>query len=243
MGAEEATVRPAMPWEDVRYDADGLCPVVVQSAENGTVLMLAWADREAVRRTVRDRRAWFWSRSRQELWRKGDTSGNAQHVLEVRWDCDADTLLYLVRAAGPACHTGHVSCFYRGEERAAADTAWSGSQLPDPQASAGSLGTELDRLGSVIAARRRDMPEASYVAGLLRAGRGRVLQKVGEEVVEAILAGTEPDRAHVAAEFADLFFHALVALAALDVPAEDVARELGARAASRPARGSSPEAG
>ncbi len=99
--------------ETLKYDEHGLIPAVVQDHENGDVLMVAWMNEDAVRRTLESRRTWFWSRSRQELWRKGDTSGHVQHVKEVRFDCDADTLLVKVEQVGPACHTGERSCFFR----------------------------------------------------------------------------------------------------------------------------------
>ncbi|HEX2032197.1 MAG TPA: phosphoribosyl-AMP cyclohydrolase [Actinomycetota bacterium] len=99
--------------EELRFDDRGLIPAVVQDADNGAVLMVAWMDREALRRTLDEGVTWFWSRSREELWRKGDTSGNVQHVREVRYDCDGDTLLVSVHAEGPACHTGHRTCFFR----------------------------------------------------------------------------------------------------------------------------------
>ena len=99
--------------EDLKFDASGLVPAVVQEADTGEVLMLAYADAEAVRRTLESGTTWFWSRSRAEHWNKGATSGNVQHVVDVRYDCDADAVLYLVRASGPACHTGERTCFYR----------------------------------------------------------------------------------------------------------------------------------
>jgi phosphoribosyl-ATP pyrophosphohydrolase/phosphoribosyl-AMP cyclohydrolase len=102
--------------EELRFDDQGLIPAVVQDAANGDVLMVAWMNEEAVRRTLESGRTWFWSRSRKELWRKGDTSGNVQHVHEVRFDCDGDTLLVKVTQVGAACHTGERSCFYRAME-------------------------------------------------------------------------------------------------------------------------------
>lgn len=240
MNLAEAAVRPGAFWEDLRYGADGLVPVVVQSVEDGRVLMLAYADREAVRRTATERRAWFWSRSRRELWRKGDTSGHALDVAAVRWDCDADALLYVVTAHGPACHTGEASCFYRGEVGAPVG-GWA-TPTASP-AAGGTLGAALDGLAGIVAARRKDMPAGSYVASLLAAGAPRALQKVGEEAVEAVIAGMAlggqgdgAARASAAAEFADLVFHALVALAALGIAPEAVAAELAARHGRRPAR-------
>ena len=102
-----------MQPEDLTYNADGLVPCIAQDAQTGDVLMLAWMDAEAVRRTLEQRTMWYWSRSRQEYWHKGDTSGNTQNLVELRYDCDADALLALVEPAGPACHTGNPTCFYR----------------------------------------------------------------------------------------------------------------------------------
>ncbi len=99
--------------DELQFDERGLIPAVVQEADDGAVLMVAWMNREALRRTLEERVTWFWSRSRQELWQKGATSGNLQHVSDVRYDCDADTLLVSVHAEGPACHTGHRTCFFR----------------------------------------------------------------------------------------------------------------------------------
>lgn len=239
MSAEQAAVTPEAFWEDLRFGADGLVPVVVQSEADGQVLMLAYADREAARRTALERRAWFWSRTRRQLWRKGDTSGHALDVVQVRWDCDADTLLYIVRPHGPACHTGAVSCFYRGESAGTDLPAWTAAAAPgEPD---GTLGAALDALGAVVLERRRTMPAESYVADLLRAGPARGLQKVGEEAVEAVIAGmaaaAAPERrAEAVGEFADLFFHALVALQSLDIPPEEVAAELARRHRLRPHR-------
>ncbi len=251
MSGSSPPVRTEVFWEDLRYGPDGLVPVVVQSALDGRVLMLAYANREAARRTASERRAWFWSRSRGELWRKGDTSGNALDVLEVRWDCDGDALLYVARPHGPACHTGATSCFHRGEERAPAAEAVP-PQCDGAEEPAGTLGTVLDGLTRVVAARRREMPAGSYVAGVLRAGPARALQKVGEEAVEVAIAGmaavadasggdrVRASQSAAVGEFADLFFHGLVALAVLGIPPEAVAAELAARHRLRPARGQPP---
>jgi phosphoribosyl-ATP pyrophosphohydrolase/phosphoribosyl-AMP cyclohydrolase len=232
----ERAIRPEAFWEDLDYGPDGLVPVVVQEQDGGRVLMLAWADREAVRRTAAERRAWFWSRSRGRLWRKGETSGHTLDVAQVRWDCDADALLYLVQAHGPACHTGRDSCFYRGEGPA---PPAGGGRADHPGGQGEGLGAVLDRLAAVVEERRRRAPAGSYVAGLLAAGPARALQKVGEEAVEAALAGLRAgeDRRAAVAEFADLLFHVLVALAACGLDPGEVAAELERRHALRPDRG------
>jgi phosphoribosyl-ATP pyrophosphohydrolase/phosphoribosyl-AMP cyclohydrolase len=158
----------------------------VQDADTGRVLMLAHVDTEALEATVRTGLAHFHSRSRGRLWQKGETSGNVLRVVEIRADCDADTLLYLVHPTGPACHTGMVSCF-------------------------GDAAPLLAELRDVIAGRSGSADEGSYVAGLLRDGRERAQRKVGEEAVEVLVA--EPASENLVAEVADLWFHSMVLLA------------------------------
>lgn len=176
-------------------EREGLTPVVVQDAGSGRVLMLAYADEEAVRRTRASGEAWFWSRSRQVYWRKGETSGNTLAVEEVRDDCDGDALLYRVRPSGPTCHTGAESCF----------APW---------------------LWRVIAERRLERPEGSYVVSLLDAGASAVARKVGEEGVEAALAGAAESDERVVEELADLWFHSYVLLAARGLDPDRVEQEL-----------------
>lgn len=194
----------------LRYDEHGLLPVVVQDVASGAVLMLAFADREAVEKTLATGQAHFWSRSRRALWRKGETSGNVLEVVEVRADCDGDALLVRARPAGPTCHRGTRSCF---EPNAA--------QL------------ELGWLASVLAERSQADPEESYTARLLARGIERVAQKVGEEGVETALAavgaaafGGPERRTALVGEASDLLYHLLVLLQASGIPLEEVAAEL-----------------
>ncbi|HEX2163171.1 MAG TPA: bifunctional phosphoribosyl-AMP cyclohydrolase/phosphoribosyl-ATP diphosphatase HisIE [Thermoanaerobaculia bacterium] len=216
----------ALAWGD-----GGLLPVVVQEVASGAVLMLAWADREAAARTLARGEGWFWSRSRQSLWRKGEGSGNTLAVVEVAADCDADALLYRVDAAGPACHTGARSCFEVG---AAADDA--------PVAVAMAPRLELGWLWEVLRDRAGADPADSYTARLFAAGIDRVARKVGEEATEVVIAalrgpapaGDPSSSAPLAAEAADLLYHLLVLLLAAGVPPEEVAGELRRRHA-RPA--------
>jgi phosphoribosyl-ATP pyrophosphohydrolase/phosphoribosyl-AMP cyclohydrolase len=203
---------------DVVYGPDGLVPVVVQDAGDGAVLMLGYANAEALVRTVAERRAWFWSRSRQALWRKGETSGNTLEVLEIRADCDRDAVLYRVRAAGPTCHTGRRSCFHHAED---------GSVVEPPPVD--ELGAVLAALRATIHDRRVRDPEGSYVAGLLRSGPGRVAQKVGEEGVEVAVASLGEPHERQVAEVADLLFHTLVLMESAGIAPEEVAAELRAR--------------
>jgi len=180
-----------------RWDDRGLVPVVVQDRRNGAVLMLAYANGEALAATRSSGEAHFWSRSRNELWHKGATSGNTMKVHEIRDDCDGDTLLYLVDPAGPACHTGTTSCF--SDEKLAGFA-------------------DLERLWSTIRSRAADRPEGSYTARLLAAGVEGPGRKVAEEAIEVVLAAKDhstgdADDRRVAEEAADLIYHLLVLLA------------------------------
>jgi phosphoribosyl-ATP pyrophosphohydrolase/phosphoribosyl-AMP cyclohydrolase len=183
--------------EALAYDAAGLIPVVVQEADSGDVLMVAYANREALDRTAQTGQAHFWSRSRGALWRKGETSGNEMRVREMRTDCDRDALLMVVDPAGPACHTGSRTCF--GSETAT---------------SAGIVG----ELGRVIASRASAAPESSYTARLLAKGPDHVLKKIGEEATEVVLAAKSESDERLAEEAADLLYHLMVAMAQRKVP-------------------------
>jgi phosphoribosyl-ATP pyrophosphohydrolase/phosphoribosyl-AMP cyclohydrolase len=204
----------------VVFDSAGLVPVIAQDRTGGGVRMLAWANREALEKTAASGEAHFWSRSRQALWRKGETSGNALHVRQIRVDCDGDVVLYLVDAEGPSCHTGRRSCFYRRLDGAA---LVEDDGPPDPPA------VIMARVAEVIAGRRRDRPTKSYVVSLLDAGLPKILAKIEEESGELREALPAGDAAHTAHEAADLLFHVLVALEAAGVPADEVFAELGRR--------------
>jgi phosphoribosyl-ATP pyrophosphohydrolase/phosphoribosyl-AMP cyclohydrolase len=186
---------------EVTFGADGLVPVIAQDRESGDVLMVAFADAEAVARTAQTGFAHFWSRSRKALWKKGETSGHVLKVREARADCDGDTLLLIVDAEGPACHRGTRTCF--GDA---------------PAAAAGVL-AEVER---VIAARASSAPEASYTARLLHQGQDAVLKKIGEEATEVILAAKGESDERLAEEAADLLFHLLVVLQQRGVSVEQV---------------------
>lgn len=179
-----------------------LTPIVVQDAGSGRVLMLAYADEEALRRTRETGEAWFWSRSRRELWHKGATSGNTLAVEEVRGDCDGDALLYRVRPRGPVCHAGTASCF----------APW---------------------LWRVIKERQAERPDGSYVVSLLDAGAAAAARKVGEEGVEAALAGAGESDERLVSELADLWFHSYVLLAARGLDPVAVEDELHRRHSRR----------
>jgi phosphoribosyl-ATP pyrophosphohydrolase/phosphoribosyl-AMP cyclohydrolase len=203
----------------VRFGADGLVPVVAQERRSGDVLMVAYADREALERTLSTGLAHYYSRSRRTLWRKGETSGSEQRVAEIRLDCDGDTVLYRVEQTGPACHTGARTCF----SSAVAGGNGHGARLESGEDPGGHL---LSRLAGVIASRAAERPEGSYTARLLDAGIPKVSQKVGEEAVELVVAANAQDDARVAAESADLLYHLLVLLKARGVPLDAVLREL-----------------
>ena len=206
-----------MTLDDLGFDERGLIPVVTQDAESGEVLMFAWANREALEQTLATRQAHYFSRSRQALWRKGETSGHTQELLELRYDCDADALLYRVRQAGAACHTGERSCFYRSLT----------AEAPP------SLAEVLALLERVVDARLADLPAGSYVAKLHERGLGYVAQKVIEEAGESAVAALEHKDTELAEEAADLLFHLTVLLRERGLALQDVARALAARHQAR----------
>jgi phosphoribosyl-AMP cyclohydrolase / phosphoribosyl-ATP pyrophosphohydrolase len=211
-----------MSWiEQVSFDSSGLVPVVAQEASTGEVLMLAWANQDALDATVASGRAHYWSRSRQELWRKGDTSGHIQAVVEVRVDCDGDAVLYRVIQEGPACHTDAPTCFFRRVE---------GDRLnPAPSAA-----TILARLEGVIRQRAADPEPGSYTAYLLGQGVDKILKKVGEESTEVVIAAKNDDAEQLTLETADLLFHLVVLLHARNLPLEAVWKELEGRVGRAP---------
>ena len=190
---------------------DGLVPAIVQDADSGAVLMLAYMNREALEQTLTRKRAVFYSRSKQRLWEKGETTGHTLDLVDVVADCDNDTLLVTARPRGPACHNGTLTCF--GDESRSAATAIA----------------FLAYLEGVIAQRATEKPEDSYTARLLGKGIGKVAQKVGEEGVETALAGASESEQKLVEESADLLFHLLVLLRARGVKLQDVVRQLEAR--------------
>ncbi len=190
---------------------DGLVPAVVQDADTGAVLMLAYMNREALEQTLARKRAVFYSRSKQRLWEKGETTGHTLDVVDVVADCDNDTVLVTARPRGPACHNGTLTCF--GDESRSAATTLS----------------FLSKLEAVIAQRATEKPEDSYTAKLLDKGVARVAQKVGEEGVEVALAGVGGDESKVIEESADLLFHLLVLLRARGLSLAQVIEKLESR--------------
>ncbi len=202
--------------EDLQFDEAGLVPVVVQRITDGRVLMLAYASRLAVELTLETGWAHFYSRSRDELWKKGASSGNLQRVGEIQVDCDSDALLYMVKGQGPACHTGEDSCFFQ--------------QLSDGEGWRGLGGDGILReLFEVIEGRKVFAPEGSYVKGLLEGEWELPLRKIGEEATEVLLAALEPGQPELPSEIADLWFHCLVLLARCDRDLEEVLSVLRSR--------------
>jgi len=195
--------------EEIRFDDNGLVPCVMQDAGTGEVLTLAYMNEEALVRTRETGEMHFWSRSRGELWRKGETSGNTMRVRALRYDCDEDALVALVDPAGPACHTGERTCFHRGEM--------------DLQ-----LGEALPALERTIADRRDADPAASYTAELL-ADPGRIGEKVREEADEVARAAAEESGERVAEEAADVLYHLSVLMASRDLSLRDAFEELNRR--------------
>ncbi|TAM78444.1 bifunctional phosphoribosyl-AMP cyclohydrolase/phosphoribosyl-ATP diphosphatase HisIE [bacterium] len=209
----------ALCWGD-----DGLLPVIVQDARSKDVLTLAYANREALARTLETRSTWLWSRSRGALWNKGETSGNVQHVVAVRYDCDADALLYLVEPTGPACHTGAVTCFHNVlAERL-------GGAGESPGNSAVEFVRAIEHLERVIEQRRGASVDASYVSKLLHGGVDRIGKKIGEEATEVVIAAKNHDHDELTWEVSDLLFHTLVLMHEQGVTIDDVGRELLRRA-------------
>jgi phosphoribosyl-ATP pyrophosphohydrolase/phosphoribosyl-AMP cyclohydrolase len=194
----------------------GLLPAIVQHARSGRVLMLGYMNVESLRRTLETRRAVFFSRSRNSLWIKGETSGHGLDVVDVSFDCDADSILVLADPAGPTCHRGTESCFAAARPPDAAATAF------------------LSALEATIAQRIAASPEGSYTARLYSAGIGRIAQKVGEEGVETALAAVTREDPELLGECADLLYHLLVLLKARNLSLAAVVEELRSRHASSP---------
>ena len=208
---------------ELKWNADGLIPVVIADARTNAVLTLAYADREALERTIAERSTYLYSRSRQKLWHKGEESGHTQEVVEVVYDCDADALLYRVIPNGPACHTGAQSCFH--QVLMAARQA-RGPSIPQDD----NFVTAVAHLETVLEQRKGADPGSSYVANLYKGGVDKIGKKIGEEATEVVIAAKNASHDELVWEAADLIFHLLVLLKAADVPLDDVGGELLRRA-------------
>ncbi|MHB8731800.1 MAG: bifunctional phosphoribosyl-AMP cyclohydrolase/phosphoribosyl-ATP diphosphatase HisIE [bacterium] len=213
--------------DKVTYDASGLVTVVAQDAGTGEVLMVAHMTREALERTLATGQGWYWSRSRRQLWRKGETSGHTQRVVEVRGDCDGDAILLKVEQTGAACHTGHRSCFYRNVAPDGRLVDAGGAETP---AAPGPAGPEiLTELAAVLAERRRAPAAGSYTAGLFAQGLARLNEKVMEEAAEVTRAARKETPARLVEEAADLWFHSLALLVYQGISPSEVFAELARR--------------
>ena len=207
---EPNSLHQAIPVREIRYDERGLVPAIVQDYLDGTVLMMAWMNQESLQKTLDTGDTWFWSRSRSQLWHKGETSGHLQKVRSLRYDCDSDALLISVEQIGDiACHTGERSCFHQvdgGKEAPPADT--------------------LSQVFDVICDRRDNPADDSYTCKLFAGGDNKILKKIGEESAEVVMACKDDDKDAIASEVADLFYHTLVALAHHDVDLKAVYQKL-----------------
>ncbi len=203
-----------MEWSQLRFQTNGLIPVVVQDVHTGEVLMLAHMNREALQRTIETGKAWYWSRSRQKLWLKGEESGHYQHVRAIIADCDGDSLLLKVEQEGPgACHEGYRSCFHY-EIDGEGKPAVAGEQVFDPDQVYGGRGQDVfEQLYQVIVERRDHPREGSYTAYLFREGLDKILKKVGEESAEVIIAAKNDTKQPLLEESADLIYHLTVLMA------------------------------
>ena len=198
----------------LRFNEQGLIPAIVQDAATGQILMLAYMNREALEQTLATGLAHYWSRSRAKLWQKGETSGHIQHVRDIRYDCDADTLLVMVEQQGVACHTGERSCFFQH---------LSESSQPAPLPVSEGL---LHQIYAVVQERKQRAPQESYVASLMARGQDHVLKKVVEEAAEVLMASKDGHLEAIVYEMADLWFHTIVALGWHNIPPQQVLQEL-----------------
>ena len=200
-----------MNLDELKFDEKGLIPAVVVDDETGKVLTLAYMNRESLAISMEIKLTCFWSRSRQELWLKGETSGNYQHIVSITADCDGDALEVRVKKDGPACHTGAESCFHNPVLGEKADKF------------------QLEGLYQLLQSRKKELPEGSYTTYLFQKGLDKILKKVGEESTEVIIAGKAEDKAETIYEIADLAYHVLVLMVQLGISVEDIRKELASR--------------
>lgn len=198
--------------DELKFDEKGLIPAVVVDAGSRKVLTLAYMNRESLEISMKEGRTCFWSRSRRELWRKGETSGNVQRIVSITADCDRDALTVVVNKDGPACHLGTDSCFN--------DLVYVNPEASD---------FTLDGLYELLVGRKRDLPEGSYTTYLFQKGLDKILKKVGEECTEVIIAGKAEDRAETIYEIADLCYHVMTLMVQAGISLDDVRKELASR--------------
>ena len=198
--------------DELKFGADGLIPAVVVDAESKKVLTVAYMNRESLEISIREEMTCFWSRSRKELWRKGETSGNRQHIVRIETDCDRDALTVVVKKDGPACHLGTDSCFN--------NVVFESDTLSE---------FSLEALMDVIRGRKLEPKEGSYTTYLFNKGIDKILKKVGEECTEVIIAGKADDKKETVYEIADLIYHVMVMMIEMGISHEDVMKELASR--------------
>ena len=201
-----------MDLEKLKFDQNGLIPAIVVDEITKEVLTLAYMNRESLAISLREGTTCFYSRSRQTLWRKGETSGNVQHIVSITADCDCDALKIVVKKDGPACHTGSDSCFFNPIYHSDTMSEFS-----------------LDGLYALLQERKQQMPEGSYTSYLFAKGLDKILKKVGEESTEVIVAGKGGDQAETIYEIADLAYHVMVLMVQMGISVEDIHRELASR--------------
>ncbi len=213
--------------EILRFDKNGLIPVIAVDFYNNQVLMLAYANKEAVELSLKTGYAHYFSRSRNKLWKKGETSGHFQKIKQILFDCDEDTLLYKVEQVGAACHTNHRSCFYReyyrGEIREIEPVIDGFNGIIYEQ---NKIDSVLDDIYTLLQKRKKELPKGSYTAELFRSGADKIAKKIGEEATEVVIAFKNSSQSELIYESADLIFHLLVALAFLDTPPGAILKEL-----------------
>jgi len=197
---------------ELKFDEKGLIPAVVVDAFSKKVLTVAYMNKESLEISMKEGRTCFFSRSRQELWRKGETSGNYQHIVSITSDCDNDALVVVVEKEGPACHTGEDSCFFNEVYHSEDKEEFS-----------------MEGLYKLLEGRKKDMPEGSYTTYLFSKGRDKILKKVGEESTEVIIGGKADDKAETIYEIADLAYHVMVLMVDMGISVKDIQKELGSR--------------
>lgn len=198
--------------DELRFDEKGLIPAVVVDSSTKKVLTVAYMNRESLQKSIQEEKTCFWSRSRQALWLKGETSGNYQHIVSITADCDCDALVVVVEKDGPACHTGADSCFYK--------PVWHSDTLHE---------FSLKGLYDLLVDRNEERPEGSYTTYLFDKGIDKILKKVGEECTEVIIAGKANDKKETIYELADLAYHAMVLMVQMGISVDDVQKELASR--------------
>jgi len=197
--------------QDLKFDKDGLIPAIVVDSVSGAVLMLAYMNAQSLQISIDEGRTCFWSRSRQELWRKGASSGNVQHIVSIKTDCDKDTLKITVNKDGPACHTGSETCFFEDVYGCEPDAF------------------TLDSLFDIVLDRKANPKPGSYTTYLFEKGINKILKKVGEETTEVVIAAKDDDRRETIYEISDLIYHTMVLMAQMGISPDDIKSELASR--------------